>query len=474
MFGCPGARFAALMVLGAVVGCSGVSDNAIPPDVRDPTAVKTPAGAMAIYRGTLALFSQGINRFMVASGTLTDELVALAVPVGMTMGGYTPLDTRALPEGIDVALRDAGGSSVAIYGELHGLRNQAREGRGFLKDYAPDSSSALRGMLYAAEAYAEVYLADLFCSGIPLSTLDYGKDFTVRPGSSTALVYRDAIELFDSAYALSGDSVRFQWLAAVGRARAYLALGDYSAALASVADVPDDFIYGFTFTTVNRRGYLWLWMWDTPPSDGPNLGMTMADLEGHNGLDYRSSNDPRTPYDFRWVNSYGDSMMLPVKYRFATPAMLAVASGVEANLIRAEVALHNGSSAWLDMLNALRTDGTATVTPRVDDPEALDSMWNAGTGGVAGLAPLTDPGTDRARQDLLFRERAFWLYLTGMRQGDLRRLIRNYGRRPEELYPTGGQYKGATGIYGSDITVPVPPGEQYNNPYYTGCIHRNA
>jgi len=56
------------------------------------------------------------------------------------------------------------------------------------------------------------------------------------------------------------------------------------------------------------------------------------------------------------------------------------------------------------------------------------SSWSAGSGGVAELAALTDPGTAEARVDLLFRERAFWFFLTGHRQGDLRRLIRQYGR----------------------------------------------
>jgi len=35
-----------------------------------------------------------------------------------------------------------------------------------------------------------------------------------------------------------------------------------------------------------------------------------------------------------------------------------------------------------------------------------------------------DPGTQVGREDLLFRERAFWLFATGHRLGDLRRLAR--------------------------------------------------
>ena len=44
------------------------------------------------------------------------------------------------------------------------------------------------------------------------------------------------------------------------------------------------------------------------------------------------------------------------------------------------------------------------------------------------LAALADPGTPAAREDLMFRERAFWLFGTGHRLGDMRRMIRQYGR----------------------------------------------
>jgi hypothetical protein len=76
-----------------------------------------------------------------------------------------------------------------------------------------------------------------------------------------------------------------------------------------------------------------------------------------------------------------------------------------------------------------------------------------------------------ARVDLLFRERAFWLFITGHRQGDLRRLIRQYHRRQENVYPTG-LYAGGLSAYGNDVTAPIPPNERVN-PLFTGCINRD-
>jgi hypothetical protein len=89
----------------------------------------------------------------------------------------------------------------------------------------------------------------------------------------------------------------------------------------------------------------------------------------------------------------------------------------------------------------------------------------------AGLGTLTAPGTQTARIDLLFRERGFWLYLTGHRLGDLRRLIRQYGRSESAVFPAGPYHKG--GQYGSDVNFPVSSDER-NNPNFESCLDRNA
>jgi len=64
----------------------------------------------------------------------------------------------------------------------------------------------------------------------------------------------------------------------------------------------------------------------------------------------------------------------------------------------------------------------------------------------------------------MFRERAFWMYLTGHRLGDLRRLVRQYGRGEESVYPTGAYHKqGLT--RGGQAALRVPQPEE-NNPKY--------
>ena len=87
----------------------------------------------------------------------------------------------------------------------------------------------------------------------------------------------------------------------------------------------------------------------------------------------------------------------------------------------------------------------------------------------AGLAPLADPGTPESRISLHFRERGFWLYLTAHRLGDFRRLIRQYGRNAEAVFPTGAYFKG--GAYGTDVVLP-PNNTETNNPNWKNCTDK--
>jgi hypothetical protein len=124
-------------------------------------------------------------------------------------------------------------------------------------------------------------------------------------------------------------------------------------------------------------------------------------------------------------------------------------------------------------IEALMIEAEALL--KAAQPAAALAKLNAARTTVTGLAPLTDAGTEAARVDQLFRERAFWMFSTGHRTGDLRRLIRQYNRTAASVFPTGQWHKGGT--YGADVTVPIPQAEQNNPNIGSGnqaCIDRNA
>lgn len=454
---------ALVSALGGLVGCSSLTggDQQLPSGTSNPANFHTLQGARDMHNAALVSFAVAVQRDIIETGLLTDELDDPAT--GLSPGRITtgvvsaPLDERIIPEGASLPV---GSTGATTYGALQAARGEANQAIGALATYGADAPSAVRGELYAIQGYTEVLLADFFCSGVPLSTLDFSGDYTYHASSTTQQVYANAIAKFDTAITLAGDSARILNLARVGKGRALLALDSVTAAAQVVSAVPDNFTYSLGV------------QWTLSSSSFLNDAATVADHEGINGLSYRSSGDPRTAVIVGVPAANGAlARFFPAKYTAGlsttTYAPLIIASGVEARLIEAEAALRTNHSngQWLAILNALRTTCTTAANCPAPAP--------AGIGGVAGLAPLDDPGTDTARLTLLFTERAAWFFLDSHRQGDLRRLVRNYQRPQDAVYPTGLYLAPGMGRYGSDVNAPIPSDEAPNSLFH-GCLDRNA
>lgn len=464
----------AVLLLAGGAACSAdriVGSGNLPSNVVDPNQMKTPTGALSAYYAAVTLTrdawggsGSGINpSFIVTSGEFADELKSGYY--GMAVGAAGPfadmaVDSRNLPEASS-ASTDVATAASRAFSSMAKARGQISEARGLLATYAPAQPPALRGALMALEGYLEVMWAEMYCSGIPLTTLDFNGDYTLTRGFSTDEVLTHAVAQFDSAITLAGDSTRVVQLARVGKGRALLNLGQYADAAQAVHGVPDGFAYRFLFDSVSKAQSISL-LFSTQV-------ITVADTEGGAsvGMNFVSAGDPRVVTQTNGTNTF--VLGGPTLYRTKLPTKagadsLVFAGAVEARLIEAEAALQANDASWLTILNAIRTSCTTTVGCPTPAP--------AGSGGVAGLPPLTDPGSDSARISLLFRERAFWLFLTGHRQGDLRRLVRQYHRDQSAVYPSG-VYLGASGSYGSDVNAPVPAAERANSLFH-GCIDRGA
>jgi hypothetical protein len=130
-------------------------------------------------------------------------------------------------------------------------------------------------------------------------------------------------------------------------------------------------------------------------------------------------------------------------------------SGVDARLIEAEAALNaNNFAGMTTILNDLRAS-----PPKI------------GTFQPTAMAALATPATFADATNLFFREKAFWTFGRGQRLNDLRRLVRQYDRPQQNVFPSGQHYKG--GSYGSDVNFPVPDAERVN-PQFQGCLDRLA
>jgi hypothetical protein len=471
--------------LALAIGCAPGSlvDVAPTSDVADPAVVRTAAGATQLYYMAATQFASTIGgnprpsgaqpvgfNFILVSGLWSDELMWVQQGFGQT---FSPgVDERS-----DGSIPNVSADANAMYGPLQTTRVVSRQAREALSRYNPGAPPAWHGRLLAQEGYAIVFLAELFCSGIPLSTLSLDGDASYTAGFSTAELLTAAVALFDSAIAVSADSTRFLYLAQIGKGRALLDLGRFADAATAVNGVPTDFSY-----LIEVSG-------STIATPGPNQvgfrpqNLQVRDNEGGNGLVW--STDPRTA--IVTTPSLSGSMPVPGKYSVTASgtidatvsnptAPIRAADGLEARLIEAEAALSTGNPSWLTTLNTLRSSciGNAACAP----VPGLNST---------NLPPnLTDPGAASGRLDLLKQERAMWLYLTGHRQGDLRRLAHLYNRDPMTLWPVGtyinpgfpplipGTPNSGTIAYVNQFVVPMRAGlESQQNVKYSGCNDMN-
>jgi starch-binding outer membrane protein, SusD/RagB family len=375
------------------------------------------------------------------AGLLTDELQN-----SETFPTRTEVDRRHTQ--VDNAtMRD-------IFFNAHLARVSAERASGAYAAFGPSDPG--RSEVESLQAYAILLLAEDFCSGVPLSNVDTATA-VVENGTpmTTQALLGVAADTFTAALTFAAADPDRRYLAEVGKARTLQSEGRSHLADASllVQDVPTNWTYRIEHSKNSQHQWngIYEFMW----LEGRWIE---ADTEGVNGLRYRD--DPRNPASDVGSTFVGNTQVQFFgTLRYSQPdSSTVVASGIEARLIEAEAALQaNNNALFLKKLNDLR-----------------DSS------GIAGLAPLADPGTATARQNLLFSERGQWLYLTDHRLGDLRRLSRatasdGYGRDPESVFPTGSWYRG--GVYGSDTNFPIPI-EELNNPNVQGpapntCIDRN-
>jgi hypothetical protein len=280
---------------------------------------------------------------------------------------------------------------------------------------------------------------------------------------SNEQVFRRAIASLDTAISLSAPltdafGISINRSARIARARALLGVNDYAGAATTVAGIPTSFSYDITFSTSAGDNTLWT---QGASSRRYNVGDTLIRTSAGNfvtkpSLPFASANDPRlvvanSPAGTR---SQDGSTLSFTTTLWGRSTSLPAVNGIDARLIEAEAQLKAGDvTGWLASLNALRA-----APPKLGDIQP------------AVMTPLTDPGTATARQDLLFREKAFWTFSRGQRLGDMRRLIRQYGRAADAIFPTGTHYRGVP--YGTDVNLPVPQDEQ-NNPNFVSCADRN-
>lgn len=396
-------------------------------DVVNPATLDDPAVLPVVIAGALGDFTgafSGGESYLTVTGVMSDEFFSSG-----TFPTRTATDRRE-------QFPPAGGNTTdAIYNSLQFARRALQDAAVRVAEVR-SATDADYLKLKALEGYTLVLLAEAFCSAVPLSRVEGGEFIDGVPLSGMQLL-DSAIVRFDAAGSAE--------LAAVGRARALLDQGNYAAAAAAAASVPTDWSYAVVHSEAGANNGIF-----TLQSNGR---YSQSDLEGGNGESFREPEDPRVP----WTHTGGgfdEAYPLYVSNRYndySDPVILA--SGVEARLIEAEADLQADDFAGMTAtLNALRAQSADIMGDWVPNYEAQVDDTD--------LAPLGVPANADAARDMLFSERAFWLFLTGHRLGDLRRLVYQYGLPQNAVYPSGAYHKGGT--YGADVVFPLDFDEANN------------
>jgi hypothetical protein len=450
----------ALVAMGLMTGALACSTDSIldveDPDLILPDNVNSLAGARAVANGALGRFrtiTAGSEGTWLYGGLLTDEWATSS-----TFIQNDETDQRK------VQLLNT--QVTGFYRNINRVRTATNQAIPLLREF-DSANTALLAEMYFARGFAEMQLAQDFCNGIPLSD-GSGDVVTFDSPRTGAEVFAVAVASFDSAIATAtgtaAQSVLISNAAKIGKARALMSLNQYAAAAQAVAGIATSYQYEHTFSLTTSSNIIWTQGFSAKRySVGDSIDGNNRTILVRNAIPFYSANDPRLPVTDTYFTppqtpgQDGSTIVrLTTIYDRLTP--IDVVNGIDARLIEAENQLATGDVAgWLATLNGLR-NGANRVT-------------STGTVTVPSMPDLTDPGTPDARISLLFREKAFWTFARGQRLGDLRRLVRQYGRAATDVFPEGVHFK--AGSFGSDVNLPVVTDEE-NNPNFTGCLDRNA
>ena len=449
---------AALSSAMLTLGCSNVKDDLLAaedPDIIPPSALTTPEAADALRIGALARLrnmtagsGQGDSPWMF-TGLLTDEWKS-----GDTFSQRNETDQRTVQEN--------NANLNPVYRDVHRARTASREALDLLIKYKPTPASNL-GQMYFVMAFAEMQLAEWFCNGQPLGdastgTPEYGPPMTTQAIFTLALAHLDSALSFTTATDAATVAVKNSILVAKGRVLVDLAR--YADAATAVASVPSSFTLNGTFSLTGGNNQIWALSTSAKRWVVGDSFDTAGIIK--NAIPFSSARDPRVPNVGSPVGTSAAGKSFDGSTNFISQSLFGrvdptpIVNGIDARLIEAEAKIAaNDFAGMTAILNALRAapQNLGAITTPVITPA------------------LAAPATKAAALDQFFREKAFWTYSRGQRLGDLRRLIRQYGRTQDNVFPTGTFFKG--GNYGTDVNFPVHVDEQ-NNPAFKGCADRAA
>lgn len=421
---------AGLLLLGLLASCKTSDYLDVTSPSRIPAAnLEDPSNAALLVNGAVADFECAFGSYVVASGLISDELGDAT----QTAARF-PYDQRTLVSS-STTYQSSDCTGLGTYSPLQTARVSADNVRILLNgwtDAQVPNRQTLLATAAAYEGYAELLLGEGFCA---TAFSSFNSDRSVNYGSSItpAAAFDSAITRFSEAItaatAAGSGAANILNMAYVGRARAKLNKGDLAGARADAVLVPPTFVLNMTASAISSRRTNRIWADNGQNGTSYN---TASSVE----VPYRTLNDPRVPVVHPNVPNSTTGVVIYVQTKYTSAsAPTPIASGVEAQLIVAEADIVSNPAEALTIINTSRTAG--------------------------GEATLPDGTSAADLKTALIGERMRALFLQGTRLYDITR----YGI---PLNPTAGTKFPGGGTYGSQICMPLPDVERFNNPLLKG------
>jgi hypothetical protein len=437
--------------------CSDVKDQLLAPQqpgVIGPEQVASASGAEALRIGAIARLrsaTAGGESTWLLGGLMADEWKS-----GDTFVQRNDTDQRnVLADNAQV---------LPAYAALHRARGAAKDAIDAMVVYMADTSSTRRAQMYWVMGFAEMQLAESFCNGTPFGIINggepsYSDPMTNAQGYTLAMTHIDSgltlIKATDSLSVSTKNSLL------ITKARILIDQAKFTDVAAVTSAVPTAYRWFDTFAIASGDNQIW----SLNSSQKRWVVGDSFDTSGliKNALPFASAKDPRVTVSGTSVGSslnraFDNFTQFVSQTVYARSDWVPVVSGIDARLFEAEAMLNaNDFTGMTGVLNELRRN-----------EQLLSNVYK-----TPKMSDLTAPTTRDAAIDLFFREKAFWVFGRGQRLGDLRRLIRQYARTQDNVFPTGTFHKNGNPAYGTDVNFPVTTNEN-PNPAWTGCLDRKA
>lgn len=388
------------------------------PSQLDAGKLFVPANAQLLVNGAISDFECSYIRYVTGSGLLSDELVA-----SISFISSYDYDRRTMPTSAGYGTGECTSQQIpGVYTPLSVARASAdtilAKLEGWTDEEVPNRTKLI-GQAAAYAGYSLLLLGEGMCS----AAINIGPEMTPNE------LFAEAKSRFDKAIAAAtaAEDANTLHFAQLGRARAYLDMGDLANAATDAAEIPEGFA-----VTVNT---------DAGDVRRQNLVYIHTFQAGYSAVDPSFRNvtwedvpDPRVAgTDLGLLGTDGHTeLWAPDKYSAIT-SPIVVAKWEEAQLILAEAAVADDQLSTAEsIINTLHTN--------------------------AGIPAYDASGASKEEvMAQVIEERRRELFLEGHRLGDIRRYDLPLMPAPGSAYVNGG-------TYGDQSCFPLPDVERIHNP----------